>query len=474
MKTIETLLITASVFLAPAIANAAVCQVDPSGSFGMPHATIDDAIAFGGCDAANSIIEVYCPAGGCTHPSATISGLSDITVVSAELWGHGPVQMTNSYSANALSIDASTGIVIEGFDLITANDRAIEIVDSEVVVLGLPGLGRYTQTSGTTGVYVEGNSQVELLYVGMTFSGTGLEVLTGGSAMAPQVAATGMVAMNNDRAAVVDGSPGPVLDIRSDYGLAVHNYVMRNDEGIYAGGESDVTIDHTLFAANLRLWPGSPLAPVLLEVDGHADMTLRNVLIYDNDAKPNPGVQVPWSMFRWPWSCGGSPCLNTPGKILEHGSSGMVEIVASTVIDNQTDLVFNISGSGSGQMIVDHTILAHNWGKVFSMSSFSGCPPVQGVASYFWDNRVNAAPVGCPPPGIGIWDPAPISAGFTPDDVPGFPSIPAPFGDLYWVTSYEPMAPYALPAGLYAGPSWAVDGSTIDGDPLDVGYHNPL
>ncbi|KIG14617.1 hypothetical protein DB30_06496 [Enhygromyxa salina] len=462
-------------FLIPGIANAAICQVDPAGAFGMPFATIDDAIALGGCGAVGSIIEVYCPLGGCVHPSATIAGLNDITVLSAELWGNGPVSFNNSYSPNALMIHNSTQIVVEGFDHFNANGRAIEIINSDAFVVGHPGIGRYTRTSGTTGVYVEGGSNVDLLYVAFVWNKTGLELQGFAGPLGPRVNATSIVALNNDRAIVSDGASGPVLDIRSDYGLAMHNYIMRNDEGIIAKGNSNVTVDHTLFAGNLRLLPGAPISPALLEVDGNADMTVRNALIYDNDAKPNPGVQLPWSAWSSPTACGGGPCTNTNGKILQHQSGGVVKIIASTIIDNQTDLVFNVDAAGSGQLIVDHTILAHNWGKVFSMSTWwPGCPPVQGIDSFFWDNRVDADPLACMPPGMGTWNPAPISGAMTPDLVPGFPGIPAPFTDLYWVTSFAPTSPYPLPGGLYLGPAWGVDGATPDSNPLDVGYHNPL
>ena len=108
MNIAKTLLIAAPLLMLPQLASAAgVCHVDPTGTFGMPFADIDAALAFGGCDAPGSVIEVYCPASGCVHPSVTISGLHDIHIVSAELWGHGAVHVINSYSSNAVSIDTS-------------------------------------------------------------------------------------------------------------------------------------------------------------------------------------------------------------------------------------------------------------------------------------------------------------------------------------------------------------------------------
>ena len=473
MNITKTLLIAAPLLMLPQLANAAICQVDPAGAFGMPFATVDAALS-GPCNTPGSIIEVYCPLGGCVHPGTTVSGLNDIYIVSAELWGFGSVTMTNSYSGNAVSIQNSTGIVFEGFDSYVANNRAIEIINSDATILGPVGLGRYSHTSANTGVFVGGDSDVDLHWVGFRFNKTGLELSGGAGPKGPKVLAEGVAALNNDVAVHSHGSNGPRLDIRGDSGPTLHNYVMRNHEGVIAEGNSLVEIDHTIFAGNLRLRPGSPAFPNLLEVANSASMALRNTLIYDNDAVPNPGVQLPWSAWSGITACGGSPCTNTNGRILQHDSMGGVTITASTIIDNQTDLVFNLLNTGSGQLLVDHTIMAHNWGKVFSMSTWwPSCPPATGVDSFFWDNRVDADPVACTPPGIGTWNPGAISAGYTPDTLFGYPTFTPSFMDLYWVTQLEPSAA-PIPGGLYLGPAWTVDGATMEVGALDVGYHNPL
>ncbi|EDM75121.1 hypothetical protein PPSIR1_34088 [Plesiocystis pacifica SIR-1] len=459
-----------TLFAAPALAQAATCQVDPTGSFGMPHPSIDDALSSGGCDQPGSVIEVYCPAWGCSQGSTTIHGLDQIYVLSAELWGYGPATLTSSYSGAAVSIENSREILFEGFAQIAGEDVGVAVIDSRVIVIGSHAHGRYTDIGGHgAGIYAEGDSRLDLVWVAVTESGRGMS-LQGTHSGAPHVLAEGFAATWNEVAVFSEGSPGPVLEVRSDFGPTMHNYIVSNVEGVELRGESDAVFDHTIVAGNLRMWPGSPTDPEVFNVQDHASLSLRNALIYDNDSVPNPGVLLPWS------ACGGGPsCHNTPGRILEHGSSKLVSLEASTIIDNQTDIVINLDGAGGGGIVVDHTVFANNWGKVFSTSSYyPGCPSIINHDSFLWDNRVGVDPSSCDP-GFGHgWDPHAMPGAVTPDAMLGFPHFMGPYADLYRVHVLEPSPSYALPANLYLGPDWSVDGATADADPLDVGYHNPL
>jgi hypothetical protein len=153
--------------------------------------------------------------------------------------------------------------------------------------------------------------------------------------------------------------------------------------------------------------------------------------------------------------------------------------VASTVINNGTDIVFAIEGSG--QLTLDHTLVAGNWGKVLSMSSYyvatGACPPVTPIASNFRKNRLNADPAVCLPPVSAStlslsWNPNVTVSAATPRTLAAYPDVVAPWTDLYLIRRRQPI-PYALPAGLYVGRPWSVDGVNADTGRLDVGYHNP-
>jgi hypothetical protein len=467
----------------PRAALAATCTVDPTGSSGLPGTfTSVNAALFGGCGSPGSVVEIWCPVAGCTDSDLLISGLTDVTIRSLEAGGgSGPVTLAAVGAPQAVRVTGSTNIRFEGISRYESPHTGVQIEDSEVTLLG-PSTGaataiaqRYAAISGSVqGMLVWGDSKVTARWVGWADSQTGLRMVETPSGE-PVVSASGVAFLDNGLAADVAGppggcpaaSPGTVLDIRSDFETAWLNYVMGNVEGFRLRGRAQLAIDHTVLANNLvQMGPGGT-NPVLFEVLDSSRLEARNVLVFDNDMLP--GLTLAFA--------GG---FNVAGIILQHLSCAESIFTASTVVNNASDLVFGIDGSG--RLTLDHTVVAGNWGKVLSMSSWyvshgNTCPPVDPIAAHFWGNRIDADPAVClPPPAAGLrttWNPRVKTSLATPRELAAYPDVVAPWTDLYLIRRRQPV-PYALPAALYVDRLWSVNGKSPDLVRLDVGYHNPL
>jgi hypothetical protein len=461
----------------------AACVVDPTQTspYFPSYMSVNQALADPACSAPGSLIEIWCPAGGCTDSKVVVNGLSDITIRSMELTvGAGAVTFSGVGPDPALEVQSATGIVIEGISVFTAAQRAVGVLDSTVTFIGLGALAtpRYGQVlGGLTGMVVAGFSSVDLSWMGFTGALTGLRLDSPGG-VPPSVHATGVAFQDNELAVDVIGPPlgcpppggtalPALLEIRSDFDVAWLNYVMHNVEGFHLSGRADLRIDHTVLATNLYQMAAGGFNPLLFSVSDSSRLEARNILAYDNDMTP---------AFTGPYAGG----VNTAGYILLHQSCDESIFRASTVVNNAADIVFGVDGSG--RVTLDHTLAAGNWGKVLSMSSWYvahgfTCPPVSAIAANFKGNRINADPAACLPPAPMLnttWNPRVTLPPLPPPRyLFTYPDIPAPRTDLYFIRKRSPL-PTPLPPDLYLGRQWTVDGIHPDTNKLDVGYHNPF
>ncbi|MFN3200614.1 MAG: hypothetical protein ACE366_19600 [Bradymonadia bacterium] len=472
-------LATAAVLsFAAASADAATCFVDPTGTSGIAGAYASTQAALAGtCNTPGSVIELWCPAGGCADGSVSISGLSDITIRSQELAGSsGPVGFSASAAGPAVHVSKSFNIRFEGFDHYYSNSWAVAVEDSDVFFEGPGSLPspRYSDVHGARGMRVDGASHVQLSWVGFSHNRVGLAMQSNLNG-SPFVTGEGLAFVGNELAAdLVGGDPlcstvgdGPSLTIGGDYGVSWLNYVMGNTAGFQLRGSADLRMDHTLLANNLNRALSMGGNPHLISLNDASSFEGRNLLVYDNDS--HGGLTGPYA--------GG---VNTAGVILNHSSCGKAALVASTIINNATDLVFNIESASSGDLALDHVVTHGNWGKLLSMSSWytshgSACPPLVMNDTASWGDRVIADPATCTPPTLTTtWDPVPTVAFFTPRTVRGYPNLNRPRRNLYLINRRQPSFTGAGPAGLFHSRPWSVDGVNNDADArLDMGYHNP-
>ena len=275
---------------------------------------------------------------------------------------------------------------------------------------------------------------------------------------------------------VVEGASALIM---SDFQSAVHNYLYGNCEGLWIGDTFNVEMDHVIITANLRGCPSHVGQPKLFFTDGNSDLTLRNAPICDNDSIANPGVQQPCS------ASGTCPGPNNPGTIFHHNSMGKVEVVASTVIDNQMDLVVSWPNVASaGTVMLHQTYFANNWGKVlsatvFSPSSSGMCPPLVVEGSVVHGNFMVYGGYGsssnCPRPFIN-GDLQANSTSVPTSMFVNYPHLEPVKYDIYKLNVvFEPPSSLPLPAGLFTVFDWSVDTKHADElAPTDVGYHNPM
>jgi hypothetical protein len=434
------------------------CEVDPTGQFGYPYATIEDALA-NDCDAPGSVIEVYCPEQGCEHPGVALDRLSDLELRSAEDGvKYGPVRLVDPKRAYLVHVRDSSDIRFIGFSGYEGEISGFEIESSSVLVEG-PGKSfgpRYADVSGIeVAVMVRGASEVTLQWVGAWKSGTGIEMHSDPSGV-PRVTARGLMLLGNDRAARL--YDGPVLDIDSDFDAAWLNYVVDNDQGFLLYGDSRLEIDHSVLSGNLRSAPVQH--PAVFEIRDTSTLVGRNLLVTDNDTRANPGVATPYP-----------PGGNTPGHILNHYSSGEASFLASSFVDNESDLVFEMVAGLSGPLTLQHSVLANNLGKVISASGFfPGCPTTTHSKSVFWANFNHMNPVACF--GGIVQDPGSVPSAGIVDIVSAFPLLTPPLPDLYLLDAFE-AGSLSAPADLFPVGKWGVDLNADTGD-LDVGFHDPL
>jgi len=292
--------------------------------------------------------------------------------------------------------------------------------------------------------------------------------MTTTAAGAPTVKLSGAAFLHNRLAASVAGpmvgcnsATQALLEVRGDT-TAWLNYVLDNNEGFRLTGRSVLVLDHGVLANNLDV-PGPFPNAYLFRVADSSHVEVRNALIYDNDARPG---------LTGPWPGGG---LNTASIIYSSTSCAASSFVASTVVNNAADLMFNIGGTGL--LTLDHVAIAGNWGKVLSMSGYyvahgNTCPPLTIIGTTVWNNAVLADPAVCQPPGLIGWNPGAVPNN-PPRTLVNYPAIdPAPTA-IYLIGLLQPLVT-PLPAGLYVGRPWSVDGITNDtNNVLDVGYHNP-
>ncbi|MEZ4360097.1 MAG: hypothetical protein R3B48_07950 [Kofleriaceae bacterium] len=468
------LALTLGLVVAGAGRAAADCTVDPGGALGLPggYPTINAALADPACLSAG-VINVVCQPAGCTDTNVLINGLSNVTIRALEVPGvNGPAVLIGTGGNPAVVITNSSEIAIEGFSSILGPPFAVWIDASKVNLVGptVGGVARYLDLTspGGTAMKVNGDSQVDVTQVGFHASTTGLE-LTAAGGLGPSVTARAVAFLDNGQAVDMVGpaggcgpSPATVLNVDGDGGGAWLNYVMRNVNGFRLRGRSSVQLDHTVLASNLYTM-AAPGNETLFAVRDASRLEARNALIYDNDA--HPGLTGPFA--------GG---FNTGSVLLDHTSCDQSSFIASTVINNAADITFGVGGSG--RLVLDHTLVAGNWGKTLSMSSYyvahgNTCPPLSLTAAAVWGNKLIADPVAClPPPLIVGWNPNPIVSASTPRTIVGYPTVPAPWTDLYLINHLEPFV-YALPVGLFLGRPWSVDALHDDVADLDVGYHNP-
>ena len=209
--------------------------------------------------------------------------------------------------------------------------------------------------------------------------------------------------------------------------------------------------------------PGPFPNAYLFRVEDSSHVEVRNALIYDNDA--TPGLTGPYN--------GG---FNTASIIYTSTSCAASSFVASSIVNNAADLVFNIGGAGL--LTLDHVAIAGDWGKVFSMSGYyvahmNTCPPLTIIGTTVWNNSVLADPVVCQPPGLIFWNPNAVPNN-PPRTLVNYPTLDPPPPAIYLINLFEPNTAAALPPGLYVGRPWSVNGITDESDNvLDVGYHNP-
>ncbi len=479
---LTTVLAAPFFYLAAGEAHAQVCQVDPTGSLGHPHATVDDALTSGGCDAPGSEIIVFCPSGGCAHPAITLENLVDVSITSGEFTAapgkSGPVRIEAPSDPAAVRVTGSDGIELLGFRGIEAAEHGLEIIDSIVRVAGpqeygVPGYMDIRAPTGA-GARVRGGSDLTLEWVGITGSRKGLDIASNGGG-APFVSARGVVLLGNLTAAVMTGgttscpaSGGPELEIRSDFDVAWLNYIMGNDEGFLLRGASVLSLDHAVLGGNLRNRPVSRSNGMLFELRDAASLVGRNLAVYDNDRIRNPGVALPWSQSHGP---------NTASIILWHDSCEKSTIRASSFVDNESDLVFHMdAGVSPGSLRLEHVVVANSSGKTISASGFApSCPALDVTGSMLWENRTIMDPPHCAASFQDTTtnvDPGVVTSPQTPDTLPNYPGIKPPPFDLYLLDRHEPTHEQT-PVDLYPAKKWGVDG-TPDVDDLAVGFHNRL
>lgn len=465
----------------PTPSLAATCTVEPAGPTAGNYLSVSEALSAGGCDAPGSVIEISCPAPGCSDFDVKIDGLTDITVRSLESSGDGPVTLSatpaGAATGPAVKVTGSTGIVFDGISDYVSTKTAVEVEDSDVTFMGptVSGIQRYGDLDGIKGMEAKGLSDVLLKWMGSSGGRIGLRLVSTDSG-SPTVTAKGVALLDNIQAVEVFGASGgcgttflpAALKFRSDFETAWLNYVMGNVEGFRLRGWSELLMDHTVLASNIYQLPPNGGNPELFDVRGASRLKVRNSLLYDNDT-------IPGLSGRWPGPPTGAPA----GTILQHESCGKSSFQASSVINNAADLVFNMGGSG--KLELDHTLVSGTWGKVISMSSYyvshgNTCPPITTIATNFRGNNIDADPGVCTPPSPGLdttWKPGVTVSPNTPRTLTGYPDVPAPWTDLYLINKREPI-PYALPSNLYMGRDWSVNGINPDKKRLDVGYHNPM
>lgn len=477
-----TLLAAPLVYLAAGEAHAQICKVDPTGALGHPLASVDEALTSGGCDAPGSEIIVYCPPDGCVHPAITLENLVDVSITSGEFAAtpgkFGAVRIEALSDPAAVRVTGSDEIELLGFRGIEAGEHGLEIIDSIVRVAGpqeygVPGYMDIKAPTGA-GARVRGGSDLTLEWVGITGSRSGLDVASDGNGV-PFVSARGVALLHNLTAAVMTGgtnscpsSGGPELEIRGDFDVAWLNYIMGNDEGFLLHGASVLSLDHAVLGGNLRNRPASTSNGMLFELRDAASIVGRNLVVYDNDRIPNPGVALPWSQSHGP---------NTASIIMWYDSCAKSTIRASSFVDNESDLVFHMdAGASPGALRLEHIVVANSSGKTISASGFApGCPDLDVTGSMLWENRTIMDPPHC----AGSFqatttnvDPGVVTSPQTVDTLATYPDIKPPPFDLYLLDRHEPMHE-PPPVDLYPAKEWGVDGSP-DGDDLAVGFHNRL
>jgi hypothetical protein len=457
-------------------AYAQVCDVDPTGSLGYPFGTIEDALTNGGCDQPGSEIVVHCPEWGCGHPATEIQRLDKITIMSGENPDkpEGPVWFDGKSDPWAVRVVDSRDIRFLGFSGYYTREIAIDVVDSSVRVAGPQELGFpfYADVQGWMGVHVAGASEVELAWVGVRGNTRGMRIESTANGT-PKVSATGLAVLDNVVAVEMAGlsttcpaPAGPLLAIHGDFGPTWLNYVMGNDEGFLLSGDARLEIDHTVLGGNLRHHPPNRANGFLFDLRDASKIYARNIVVYDNDRIVNPGVALPWSQTQGP---------NTASIVLWHASCEKSSILASSFVDNESDLLFHLDTSGTGRMILDHIVAANNSGKTISASGFwPGCPQLDVTGSMFWENRTGMDPPACE---AGFTqttnnvDPSIITAPDTDDQLPSYPKIVDPSDHIYRLDPFEPNT-LPAPAGLYSWKDWGVDGSADIDAEIDVGFHN--
>jgi hypothetical protein len=438
---------------------SSTCTVDATG--GGTYTTTTAAVAAGCTD-----MELICGAGTCVFPGTVDpSGLGHLRVVH---YGPGRAVLDGAGAPAIRSVGVP--VDLEGVDELTGfGASVVELVDAQFTWRGQPGQYAYlTGAASSTGLVAVGTAYAELTGVSITGLDVGvqLEALPHG---APELHGSGVVLSGHQSVAIRStgcttcGSSVANLSaalVAEGASFDASTYVVDNHAVAEAAAPLDLTLRHALLLRNAG-GPGSDM----VRLDDGSSLTLRNVLVMDNDDLP--------------FVDGGSA---SPARLFTFGP-GLSHIDASftTIAHNTNRVVFHWAGSTTdpaSSVTLTSSHVAFN-DKVFSHSALSGCGTMALTDVTYHANLgpLVSWPAACSVP-FTARDHQLHYVGPYPNDPSLAPYQPLPAGlEMLFLRQGNPFAPSAsgLPASVFpGGPPWTVDGVGPDTGGADIGFHGTL
>lgn len=361
---------------------------------------------------------------------------TDVTVNVAEIV---------SADGNGVAIEGSTDVEVSGAIPVFGTGAGFIVSDSTSVRLrGNPGVARMVVSASPsygTALIVQNNSEVEIEALVLQASETGVQVLHGfggGATSRTRLVAKETTIQDNQRAGTIRGGyfdsysatneHAKCVDAHNpanDDGRAVAefrlgsgqqpNYVLRNSvDGLRVEGASNLFVDHTIFAGNLRSVPANTETGLLTQSE-NGQIVARQTLAYDNGQTPqNASIYIAFNnsckeMFIY----SSTFADNETEDVLRPYKDRIarIHLLWSLMYSNNNDGMSCTSGGSDRDLPAAHAKTDHPCFSAGGFPYFGGFTPSSGLDVQLSPNPNVSPTATCPTlPGSGFgegnWNPS--------------------------------------------------------------------